>query len=125
MNYMQHSLICLPEPQAGKVTELIKRGEKATLFSEVEVLELGQGGQALIWIYQPGGGGSRIGSCALSPGQWAEAMLCLGRGMRPVFAMTWHVLGRSSDGRFSLGASDPALEARAAEPLQAIEELIG
>lgn len=126
MSQTHQSLVRLPESRAQEVMDLLQSDQEALLFSEVEILELGTGSRALIWIYEPGGkGASRIGSCLLSPGQWAEALLCLDKGMRPVFELTWRVLGRLSDGRFALGAEEPPMHAKQGYAAQPIEELIG
>jgi len=53
-------------------------------------------------------------------------MLLLEHGMRPIFQLTWHVLGKTADGHFSLAAEEPPLSAETeADQNQSLLELIG
>lgn len=111
MNYLQRTRR-LSETQAEQVERLLAAGQLVSLHSWVEILDVGAERRALLWIAD-GDGHSRLGSCQLSAGQWAEAMLCLERGLTPVYHMVWHVLGRTPDGAYSLAtACEPQLEAQ-------------
>lgn len=105
------SLIRLGEPQLSQVNARLRKGEQVSLYSQVEVLELGEKSKALIWVRHPRGGRARMGSCVLTPVQWAEAMLCLEQGLRPIFEMSWQVLEELGEGRFALRAEEPPMQA--------------
>lgn len=107
----QKSLIRLGEPQLSKVNQLLSKGQSVSLYSQVEVLELGDNSRAVIWIRHPKGGRARLGSCVLNPVQWAESLLCLEQGLRPVFEMSWQVLEDLGEGRFALLADEPPMQA--------------
>ena len=125
MSDLHQKLFRLPPKLQGEVLSCLVKGRPVSLHSEVEVMELAARGKALIWMSRPGGGSARIGSCTLSPGQWAEAMLCMERGLRPVFMLTWHALGSTQDKLISLGAANPQMEARPAYQSEPLQQLIG
>jgi hypothetical protein len=91
--------VILTQAQSVKAQECMQRDGYAQLHIEVEIVELGQGMTALSWVWVQGG--SRAGvlrQCNLSPAQWAECMMIINSGCRPVYKVSWDLLGELEDG---------------------------
>jgi hypothetical protein len=116
----------LPELTTGRLRQMLSDGLSPTIQFSLEVLELGPSGGALVWVWDGDKGQSRMDSCRLSPENWAEALLCIDRGLRPVFRFTWHVLAESEDGLFCL-VSDPhhPMTAYPASAYGRVEQMLG
>jgi len=92
-----------PEQSCYVDKQLADEGQ-AYLQVQLEVLEIGAGCQALIWVWnnQDHHKGT-LGHCKLTSAQWAECMLHLEQGSRPVYSVRWQVFGRLQDGCHCIG----------------------
>lgn len=117
----------LTRQQELAASQSLTQHSRAQLWLDVEIVELSQGMQALAWIWVQGG--SRAGTlrrCTLSPAQWAECSLALRAGDRPVYRVSWELLGQLEDGIW--GATDgrvSALESMPADDWGKLDELTG
>ena len=125
MKLRDKSLVRLPEPQFSQVSACLQRGDQVSLSAQIEVMELGERSRALIWIRGPRGGAARMASCSLNPAQWAESMLCLKQGLRPVYEVNWRVLTQLSDGRFALIVEEPPMQPYPPYLSESLNDLIG
>lgn len=99
---MIYRAVYLQERCQKAIERMLSMGRPASIQVDMEVLELGPRGSALVWAAGPEAQGGRIEQCRLSAAQWAECMLCLEAGQRPLLSMTWHVLDQLPDGRWGV-----------------------
>jgi len=93
----------LSPEQVAQVEATLESKGSALLELKVEILDLGSNLRALAWIgnnisSDPG----KLGHCVLSSAQWAECMISLEQGTRPVYTVAWQVMGRLDDGCYGI-----------------------
>jgi len=85
------------------IQKLHRQGLTAQLEVTAEVIELAGRCRALLWIRDRRDGGSgRLRACKLTAAQWAEAALAQEDGLRPVFQISFEVLGSRNDGSWNV-----------------------
>ena len=118
----------LDERTAEMIISLHRRGLTAQLEVTVEVLELAAGCRALVWIHdRRNGGPGRLRACKLTAAQWAEAALAQEMGVRPIFKVSFEVLGRRGDGSWSIACHESHVRMEVLAPEDdgvALEELL-
>jgi hypothetical protein len=91
--------VYLTELQIQSAKEQLETRGYARLHIDVEIVELGQDMQALSWVWAKNGSAEgNLRQCRLTPAQWAECMLILESGNRPVYRICWDILGQLDDG---------------------------
>jgi len=99
------------------IISLHQRGLRAQLEVTAEVIELVGGCRALLWIHdRRRGGPGRLRACRLTAAQWAEAALAIEEGLRPVFHISFEVLGRRGDGSWSVATHESHVQMEALRP---------
>ena len=99
----QYRKASLSPEQAAQVEAMLERKGKALLELKIEIFDLGANLKSLAWIgnsitSDPG----KLVQCTLSSAQWAECMIALEQGLRPVYNVVWQVLGKLEDGCYGI-----------------------
>ena len=99
----QYRKASLSPEQAAQVEAMLSKEGTAALALKIEILDLGAGCRALSWIGNSiDMGCGKLGHCKLSASQWAECLLAIEQGMRPVYTVRWQVLGKLADGCYGI-----------------------
>ena len=119
--------VCLTPQQSESARRELQATGSAQLHIDVEIVELGQGMQALSWVWAKDGSQRGVlRQCKLTPAQWAECMLVIDSGKRPVYRVQWNVLGQLEDGNWGVaGGEISALDAIPSGGWGELEQLTG